>query len=552
MKIIFALVFFYIIYTVSCIEQKYDSSHPYYTVAEASNPLKELDPKKQHNLASYQKDTNNTNLEKKKLVKHPSIRSLLESAQNLLKDTFHMALRPISSNLWGRNGDSYKRLESEYYVNDIEDPNEIKLFHKKQTLDVPYKSYSSSSFDTPIYSSEKCVCYSNISSECNCTSTKIHEKSAPSTEEDIIMRKKFPYRKKLLDSFKEDFGKVHKHVYSTRNLVKDGIRNAKKNLLSTTRMARVFTSAAAQKTLNTYENTTRSAKLLKDLVRRGIITPDSAAEELVGSMRDASKGLLEMGYINAKGAASYLMGTAARTKDSIVNTLKYSPTAFPYLKSKYSGIFKNSKFRANKDLPEIEKGVQRVKTHINLLLTPPKNQTLGKISVISNDNIKLLRSQWSAMIERTRYLTSKYKEKFAAVTNDLSRILDVLYSRLGDKVSLQVPGIESLKKKFNNVLLNLKNRNQLVLTGRYSIAGLLDYSMGIFNELKEIDKAILSMHVPKPYLRNIRRKTSISPPVNCFNCDINPLDDIENEEGYNHIFNQVKRETQAEVGRTIA
>lgn len=543
MKVVLAaLLFISLLYTAVSTTDQYNSSPPYQMVAEGGNPLMQVDPKR------IKDEARQSNIKKKKFMHYPGIRSLINSAKSLIKNRFYTALRPISSSLHSSDSrSSYKSLESEYYVNNIESPKQIKFFHKQQSVNLPYNR----SFTTPIYSSEKCVCYSNLSAHCNCTSTKIQNKRLPKEDGQTLMTRQFPYHQRLLESFKEDFNKADKHLYNTKSLVRDGIRNAKRNLLSTTRMARAFTSAAAHKTLNTYENTTRSAKLLKDLVKRGIITADSAAEELVGAIKDPSKGLLETGYINAKGAASYLMGTAAKTADSIINTLRYSPTAFPYLKTKYKTLFKSNRFSTSKDLPEIEEGIGRVQKHVHSLLLPSDGQILGKISAMSSKNIMLLRKQWNEMIESTRHLTDKYKEKFSAVTEDLSRILDVLYNRLGDQVTLRVPGIESLKKRFNEVLMKLKDRNTLVLTGRYSIAGLLDYSMGIFNELKEIDKAIIGLHRSGPYFGQTR-KTSISSPTQCINCHNNTLAEIEDEEGYNHIFNQAKREARAEVGYSLA
>lgn len=321
-----------------------------------------------------------------------------------------------------------------------------------------------------------------------------------------------PKKKTALETgFYKSFKKNERSMVEPEKFVKKGILNAKKNLLIQTRLARAYASAAAQKTVDVFENTLRSSHLLSDLVKKGLVTPYSAAKELALSVKDVASEYIDASARNMKGASNYLLETAVESVDGIVNGLKESPTAVNDLLKSYESILKNPKFNFHLELPSLTASLEMDVQRLKEFLKPHSPNPMGNITESMLGTIDSLKRQWSRL--ENSFFGEKselYKEKFLKITENLAYTLDALRSRLGKGARLQVPGMDALRFRFKSVLDELKKRNNLTISGNVSFRKLMDYSMGVFSQLKEIDKAILGL---APLMEEYFDSSQISNPM---------------------------------------
>lgn len=422
---------------------------------------------------------------KKRIIRLPNGEGLGDIVKNLgkyIKSRIISALKPVSSNAFHSefNDDSEDK-QSDLFPSTDHPENDLQ--HSLQLNKNFHKNFSGKSSEPfgHILSIESVrpsfIPYSGGVAEVSMDSLSIPEQKTD-----------------LEKGFYKYFEKDSKSVGDPKKFVKKGILNAKKNLLAQTRLARAYASAAAQKTIDAFENTLRSSHLLSDLVKKGLVTPYSAAKELAISVKDVASEFIDASSRNMKGASNYLLGTAVESVDGIVNGLKYSPSAISSLLKSYETILTNPKFNFYSELPflatSLEMDVQRLKDFLH----PHSIKPMGSILESLVDTMDLLKKQWSKLgssfIDKNSEL---YKEKFFSVTENLAKTLDALRARLGKGARLQVPGIDALKFRFKSILDELKKKNNLTISGNVSFKELLDYSMGIFTQLKDIDKAILGL-----------------------------------------------------------
>ncbi|KAH9387306.1 uncharacterized protein NEMAJ01_2202 [Nematocida major] len=311
-----------------------------------------------------------------------------------------------------------------------------------------------------------------------------------------------PARKKssIEEGFFENFESHIGNVYNKKKFVKKGIENAKKNLLAQARLARAYTSAAAHKTLGAFENTLRSSQLLSDLVKKGLVTSGSAAKELTKSMKDVASELVDANARNIKGASNYLLQTAVGSVKGIVDGIKESPSALQNMLKTYKGVFTSPKFNLFKNLPSISGSMDIEMARLQEFLHPHHKKPMGSVWSSMLSAVGSIKKQWKSLGMSSLFSSQeeRYKTRFLSLTEDLARTLDALTSRMGRGVKLQIPGVESLRYRFKCILDELKKKTSLTISGKLGFKSLLDYSMGVFSELKEIDKSILGL-IPKGF-----------------------------------------------------
>jgi len=120
----------------------------------------------------------------------------------------------------------------------------------------------------------------------------------PSTKENF-----YP-NKNLSSEFEEKFNKLKKRRPYPANFVPQGVRSAKKHLLNNALLVRAYTSTAAHSTIQAYDNTVRSSKLLENLVKKGLITSATAAKELSLLIKNTGRKLLSAGPAESKAPPS--------------------------------------------------------------------------------------------------------------------------------------------------------------------------------------------------------------------------------------------------------
>ncbi|KAI5186523.1 hypothetical protein NEHOM01_1523 [Nematocida homosporus] len=432
--------------------------------------------------------------QKKRSINRSPAYSFLHLIGNLVKGTLGSALRPISSALWSSFDGPYERYNNDVYSNpsgflypeQINHPGHPASFENLS----PYETNS----PHPLLDNDEIEASSD-------------------TRQAAAGKSSQAYSGGLMKAFKNRFNEITTHVHHKKHFVDKGIQNAKKNLFSNALLARAYASAAAHKTLDLFSSASRAAKLLGDLVSKGLVTSKSAAKELTRTLADPNKDYLDAGYKGMKGASDYLMSTAAGTVDSIVSGIKYSPTALKGLLDKYPKLLTDSRHAIVKDLPYISADINSHANRVKRLIDPPVRRTMGTLWAEVNDQIHELKDQWTTLENSNSGASKEYKKKFMAVTEDLTRTFDALQSRLGENLELQVPGVEKLKHKFQEILDKIKRKNSLAISGEFSLRGLLYYSMGLFGKLEEIDRAILELATGNPSFATRFRGQNRAPQV---------------------------------------
>ncbi|KAI5165401.1 hypothetical protein NEIRO03_0404 [Nematocida sp. AWRm78] len=283
-------------------------------------------------------------------------------------------------------------------------------------------------------------------------------------------------------------------IPDTKRFIKNGIKNAKKNLLLQAKLARAYTSAAANKTMDIFDSTVRSSHLLADLVRKGLVTPTSAAKELTNSVKDLSTDFLDRSTRNMKGAANYLLHASVGSVDGIVNGLKYSPSAVDGLMSSYKSILNNPKFNLSLHIPSLAVSLEMDMRKLTEFIHPPELNKLGSLWDSVSKAVDSLKNQWSDINSSLfNHQTDHFKDRFISLTEDIAKTLDTLSVRLGKSLELVVPGIDALRYRFKCILDEIKKKNDLTISGNLNLKELLDYSMGVFSQLKDIDLALLGL-----------------------------------------------------------
>lgn len=345
--------------------------------------------------------------------------------------------------------------------------------------------------------------------------------------------RKVPRKKTDLEKgFYEQFKKHTKKVYNTKDFIRKGIVNAKKNLLLQTRLARAYTSAAAHKTMDVFKSTLRSSHLLGDLVKKGLITPHSAAKELAYSVKDMASEYLDASARNMKGASNYLLHTAVGSVDGIINGLKDAPSAAPGLLRSYEDVFTNDKYKFHEAFPALASAMEMDARRLKGILHPHGKKPMGEVWNSMQEVVGSLKEQWSKLgTSLFGDQDERYKTRFISLTEDLARTLDALSSHLGKGIKMQVPGVDALRYRFKCILEELKKKNGLTMTGKLGFKELMEYSIRVFSQLKEIDKAILGIVPSKqPHPFNITEN-----PEN-FSNPLSPLS------GYNSIGKRAFKE----------
>ncbi|KAI5172665.1 hypothetical protein NEFER03_1721 [Nematocida sp. LUAm3] len=336
---------------------------------------------------------------------------------------------------------------------------------------------------------------------------------------------------------------IESHVHDKNRLIRKGSTNAKKNLFTSSLLSRAYLSTSAKNALQNYGNASRSIELLGDLVRRGLITPESAIHELKHSFQDADKekyALEGMRVIN--NASKYLMKTSAGTVTSIVDGLGQSPSSTEELMSNFpkvlSGTQKKLARRAGQEMKEKR---QEYYGTMDKWLTPKKQQKIGKIWATNRDKLKNIKSQWKR-ITVTVNNTKKYRKRFTKITNNLANVLDALLVRLGDDAELEIMGIDNLRERFNSILAEIKKKNDLAISGKVTLNGLLLHSIGSFGELEQIDRIILGAmdhQNGSTHLRHAgKERTSIE-------------NHRRSSEPFNHLTRQTSAENQRYTGKSM-
>ncbi|EIJ92751.1 hypothetical protein NEPAR06_2248 [Nematocida parisii] len=311
----------------------------------------------------------------------------------------------------------------------------------------------------------------------------------------IFNKSDIPEKKSEIENGFLKFFQSHTgQIPDTKGFIKNGIKNAKKNLLLQAKLARAYTSAAANKTMDVFDNTVRSSHLLADLVRKGLVTPNSAAKELTNSVRDLSSDFLDRSTRSMKGAANYLLHAAVGSVDGIVNGLKYSPSAVNGLMSSYKSILNNPKFNLSEHIPSLAVSLEMDMRKLTEFIHPPDMNKLGSLWESVEKSVDSLKGQWTDINSSLfNHQTEHFKDRFMSLTEDIAKTLDTLSVRLGKSLELVVPGIDALRYRFKCILDEIKKKNDLTISGNLNLKELLDYSMGLFSQLKDIDLALLGL-----------------------------------------------------------
>ncbi|KAI5189051.1 hypothetical protein NECID01_0406 [Nematocida sp. AWRm77] len=297
----------------------------------------------------------------------------------------------------------------------------------------------------------------------------------------------------LKSMFRKKFSDLHANIQYPSKFVKNGIKNAKKYLLSSARLAKAFSSTAMDKALSLYDNTTRSAALLEQLVKRGVITPRSATRELMRTIKDTGHKYLKMGADSVQGAANNLLSIAPGTPESVMSGLETTPDASGSLGMNIPNSPPSRNARVNKAARSLTEKARQKDEMIYDWLHPKKAPKLGEFWVPAKKAVEKVKRQWKILGASSFPEMEKYSEVFASATDELARILDVLSVRLGKTVEFEVPGLNVLKDRFQEVVEEIKKKNTLAISGSFSLPRLLRYSMGIIDTLKDIDRGILQL-----------------------------------------------------------
>ncbi|KAI5189435.1 hypothetical protein NEMIN01_0498 [Nematocida minor] len=337
----------------------------------------------------------------------------------------------------------------------------------------------------------------------------------------------------LEKGFYKKFDQHHRKVHNTKEFIRKGIQNAKKNLLLQTKLARAYAAEAANKTMGVFEDTLRSSHLLSNLVKKGLVTPYSAARELANSVKDVASEYIDASSRNMKGASNYLLKTAVESVDGIVNGLKDSPSAAEDLLPSYKGVLNDPKYNFHKDLPYLASSMEMDMNRLKEYIHPHKKKAMGTLWQEMAGTIEVLKEQWNKLGNSLfNKQTIIYKKKFLSLTEDLAKILDALQSYLGKSARLEVPGIDALRDRFKSILDEIKKKNHLAISGDFSFKELLDYSLGVFTQLKDIDRAVLG--IDSNFNRGFGKMASSNP--------LSPLS------GYNQVGLDALEETRAYSG----
>ncbi|KAI5138211.1 uncharacterized protein NESG_01178 [Nematocida ausubeli] len=304
----------------------------------------------------------------------------------------------------------------------------------------------------------------------------------------------------LEDGFYKNFKAHIEEIPDKERFVKKGIQNAKKNLMQQARLARAYTSAAAEETMGVLDNTMRSSSLLSDLIKKGLVTPASAAQELADSVKDVATDYLDASSRNMKGAANYLLHTSVGSVDGIIDNLKYSPSAMSSLISSYKSLLTNPRFNLSVHIPSLAVSLEMDMYRLTKFVHPPPFVSMGYILAEMNKNVNSLKGEWD-IIERSLFghENDYFRKKFLEMTKDLATVLDSLSVRLGKDIKLSMPGVDALRFRFKTILDEIKKKNHLTMSGELDLKELLDYSMGISSQLHDIDRAILSLGEPSQH-----------------------------------------------------
>ncbi|KAI5181183.1 hypothetical protein NEOKW01_1402 [Nematocida sp. AWRm80] len=440
---------------------------------------------------------------KKKVVNNrfPGLLAVLSGLKTNFLGSFFSALRPISTQLFGGidsdyENSSYKRTETDYYhpeytysrINTLPDDPSFSSYD----LDAPEpidedKMLIKEMYKRPHRTKEYNIDPRNMIDEPQ--RRKIYEEETDTWSED----KEQGRSPGLMGGLKKQFARLHAHIPKKTEFVKKGIKNAKKNLLSNVRLAKLYASQAGKNAADMFENTVRSSNLLGDLVKKGLITPASAAKELASKVGRVGISSLKAGAKGIQSASDYLMSTSTETVGGIMRGLKRTPSAISGLLNLYPGLFTDTKFKLSHLHPFTKLKYDLDTSRIYNIIHPPHLPQMGSIWDTGKRTINKIKGQWGNLAGTIDTRSIKYKDRFLELTEDLSRTLDALQTRLGTDVSLRVPGIEQFKNQFNAILSELKKKNSLTISGNFSLKDLLDYSMGAFSKLKSLDKAIISL-----------------------------------------------------------
>ncbi|OAG30132.1 hypothetical protein NEDG_01715 [Nematocida displodere] len=295
----------------------------------------------------------------------------------------------------------------------------------------------------------------------------------------------------LYDAFSGKFKALKTKKDNIEAFVKKGVKNARKNLVRQAKLTRAYTSSVAQDVLDRYDNTVRSAALLGDLVKKGVVTAKSAASELARAATQRPRAILHDGYENIKNAASDLFETASGTVDGVIKGLRDSPAEREGLAKEFPDIaqYHRKLLSPQAYSPKTAGRSNRFEVWLNPKPALPRIEAHWEEMGVK---VEMLQSNFRRVSENISVLDSKYNHRLQEITDDLSKTLVALQSRLGTDIALAVPGIETHQEQFKTIIEGLKSKTDQTISGTFSPKGLLDYSMDISEKLHNLDALILS------------------------------------------------------------
>jgi len=420
-----------------------------------------------------------SDLQKKKRLKYDETRA--NNINGLVAQSMSTVLGPLSSHIAALSAKA-SRHESNDEMSDegaMQRRREIKKRMQEQQFLYPHAyAYSSYSVQYPSH---------HMDEYCK-------ERGRIKAEEE---NKKKGYGTDMIGGFYHVFDKIAKNLPNPAKFVEKGIKNAKKNLMSSALLARAYASTAAKNTMESYENTLRSSKMLKDLVKRGLISSAAAAKELAASIKDTSKEYLSAGANSVKGASKYLLSTSLSTVGSMLSGIKYSPGALAGISLAYPEYLKSKNYKLPA-IPSLSINLTLEKDLMKKWLTPTMPPVLGNMWTKMQGSIQKVREQWDSMSSAASGMSKEQRARFFAMTEELARTLDALEVRLGRGVEFTLPGTDMLRDKVVNVLADLVNTNTQAMSGAFSFSKLLEYSTGASKKLQSMNDRLYGLLPSNP------------------------------------------------------
>lgn len=239
--------------------------------------------------------------------------------------------------------------------------------------------------------------------------------------------------------------------------IKQGVREAKKNMMVEVRKKKAEISRQVMHDLELYDNMKGAAEDLQDLVRRNIITPESAAKAIEDRIRDADKKKLDFCNLRLKEATKYLMGTIAGGAASLLGGLGRAPGAVAKMAKIFPDLAQDIKNYAAQTTSDALKRTKDLAAGLyDKLSLPAAPYALG---ALLNGSRAAAETAANAMKKMASAIPSlDVGDKLGGLYNHLASKLDSIQNKLGDAKLNLVKRRDEVAAKAKGYLQSMKDK----------------------------------------------------------------------------------------------